>query len=361
MSKSSGMPPSPLRPLRKGRPVSSPAVVVAPAVVEADVALGVAAQLAHDGRAAVRAAVDEGVDGPVLGRARRRPAYRRPRWCGNRPGSGSRLPNTGSSTPGRGRCAPSRARTAPRRGAAGTVRESSRCAASGSRSSSSTSLQQRRYSNPRTAAQRPFASPTISSRTSVISRAREAPRAVAMPGARAVGAARTDDARGRCQRVFDPGDVQHLAPRPDRLRGGSGMLASPWWCRQSSVMLGDHVVARRRRASAAPARDRCPPRARADCPPCRSCAASGSSRGATARRRAAPRSASRGRRCVLVEHAKHRPVRARIGGLRHVAPRQRNAVAAVHRAQVVRADRHRRSASRDRARPWSCAASPPPA
>jgi hypothetical protein len=35
-------------------------------VIEADVALGVATQLAHDHRAAVRAAIDEGVDRAVL-------------------------------------------------------------------------------------------------------------------------------------------------------------------------------------------------------------------------------------------------------------------------------------------------------
>jgi hypothetical protein len=39
---------------------------------------------------------------------------------------------------------------------------------------------------------------------------------------------------------------------------------------------------------------------------------------------------------LFIEHAKHRPVRAGIGDLRHVAPGQRDAVAAVDRAQVPR-------------------------
>ncbi len=55
-----------LEPLAEGQAGELAGGGIAPAVIEAHVALGVPAQLAHDHRAAVRAAVDEGVDRAVL-------------------------------------------------------------------------------------------------------------------------------------------------------------------------------------------------------------------------------------------------------------------------------------------------------
>ena len=113
------------------------------------------------------------------------------------------------------------------------------------------------------------------------------------------------------------------------------MRASPWWCRQSSVML----------ATIASASTPCERSAGTRSMPTESTCglpamSFGAPRVAAVEQRPLAVAQHRDLRAavsaaVLVEHAKHRPVRAGIGHLRHVAPGQRNAVAAIHRAQVA--------------------------